>query len=160
MIRRVTPTLLVAAIVPLAIACASAAGGSSAGSAPAPAQGPAVAASLGIDLAEYTRTPLGLYWKDDRVGTGAEARSNSRVSVAYRGVLASNGVPIDSSGGIRVSLSQDPIIRGWKLGIPGMKAGGARILVIPPELAYGMRDLPNVPPGSTLVFRIQLIKVE
>jgi FKBP-type peptidyl-prolyl cis-trans isomerase FkpA len=158
--RRFTSRLLAAALGLMAMACAGGAGGSSAASAPTPAQGPAVAASLGIDLAEYTRTPLGLYWKDARVGEGAEARANSRVSVAYRGVLASNGVPIDSSGGIRISLSSDPIIRGWKLGIPGMKAGGARILVIPPELAYGFREVPNVPSGSTLVFRIQLIKVE
>jgi FKBP-type peptidyl-prolyl cis-trans isomerase len=158
--RRTIPTLLLALLGIVAAACAGGAGGSSAGSAPAPAQAPPVSPALGIDLAEYTRTSMGLYWKDDRVGTGAEARSNSRVSVAYRGVLASNGVPIDSSGGLRVSLSSDPIIRGWKLGIPGMKAGGARILVIPPELAYGFREMPNVPSGSTLVFRIQLIKVE
>jgi FKBP-type peptidyl-prolyl cis-trans isomerase FkpA len=157
--RRVTTTLGLIAAGLLAAACASG-GSGAAGSAPTAVQPPAVAPSLGIDLAEFTRTPLGLYWKDARVGEGAEARVNSRVSVAYRGMLASNGAPIDSSGGIRISLSNDPIIRGWKLGIPGMKTGGARILVIPSELAYGMRDVPNVPPGSTLVFRIQLIKVD
>lgn len=158
MTRRPARNLLVAALGLLAVACAS--GGATAGSAPAAPAAPAISPALGIDLTEYTRTPLGLYWKDDRVGTGDEARSNSRVSVAYRGVLASTGVPIDSSGGIRISLSSNPIIRGWKLGIPGMKAGGARILVIPPELAYGFREVPNVPSGSTLVFRIQLISVQ
>jgi FKBP-type peptidyl-prolyl cis-trans isomerase len=78
--------------------------------------------------------------------------------VAYRGYLAS-GVQIDSSGGLGISISSDPIIRGWKLGIPGMKEGGVRNLVIPPSLGYGAREVGRVPPGSTLVFQIQLRQV-
>ena len=153
--------IISACVLATAITTAACAGRSStAGPAPAPTQAPPVSPALGIDLAEFTRTSLGLYWRDVRVGEGAEARVNSRVTVAYRGMLASTAVPIDSSGGIRISLSQDPIIRGWKLGIPGMKVGGARVLVIPPQLAYGMREVPNVPAGSTLVFRIQLIAVQ
>lgn len=117
-----------------------------------------LAPSLGIDLAQYTRTPQGLYFRDLTEGTGKAAVVNSRVVVSFRGALA-NGVQIDSSGGFGISLSSDPIIRGWKLGIPGMKEGGVRNLVIPPELGYGGREVPNVPPHSTLIFQIQLRQV-
>ena len=126
---------------------------------PAPLQPASISTSLGVRLEEYVRTPEGLYWKDVEVGTGAAAAVNSRVNVAYRGVLA-NGVPFDSSGNLAVRLSQDPVIKGWKLGIPGMKAGGARVLVIPPELGYGGRGVGAIPPNSTLIFRVQLIRVQ
>jgi FKBP-type peptidyl-prolyl cis-trans isomerase len=148
------------ALVATAVALAACAGGSAAPSAsPSPPASPAISADLGIDLNEYTRTPMGLYYKDLKLGDGKVAVANSRVVVAYRGALARTGAQIDSSGGFAISISSDPIIRGWKLGIPGMKEGGVRNLVIPPELGYGSRELPNVPPHSTLVFQIQLRQV-
>jgi FKBP-type peptidyl-prolyl cis-trans isomerase len=144
-----------------AFAAAACAGGSSASpsAAPEPAAAPPISASLGIDLAEYTRTPQGLYYRDLKVGEGKVAAVNSRVVVGYRGALARTGAQIDSSAGFGISLSNDPIIRGWKLGIPGMKEGGVRNLVIPPELGYGSREVANVPPHSTLVFQIHLRQV-
>ena len=141
-------------------ACAGSGGSSAAPAAsPSPAAIPDIAAALGVDLAEYIRTPQGLYYKDLKVGDGKAAVSNSRVVVSYRGALARTGAQIDSSGGLGISLSSDPIIRGWKLGIPGMKEGGVRNLVIPPELGYGSREQDRVPAGSTLVFQIQLRQV-
>jgi hypothetical protein len=139
-------------------ACAGGGGSASPAASPSPSAGPQLAPGLGIDLAEYTRTPMGLYYKDLKEGEGKAAVANSRVVVAYRGYLAS-GVPIDSSGGFSINISSDPIIRGWKLGIPGMKEGGVRNLVIPSELAYGSREVGRVPPFSTLVFQIQLRQV-
>lgn len=137
---------------------ASCAGGGATGGAN-PSAPPALSPAVGVDLAEFIRTPEGLYYKDATVGTGAVATDRSRVTVAYRGLLA-NGVQVDSAVGLRVRISGDPIIRGWKLGIPGMRVGGARILVIPPELGYGFKEVGAIPPNSTLVFRIQLIRVE
>lgn len=119
-----------------------------------------IAPSLGVDLATYTRTPDGLYYKDLTVGNGAEATPTSRVTVAYRMLLA-NGTQVDSSGGLKVRLQGgDPIIKGWRLGIPGMKVGGSRVLIIPPELGYAWREVGRIPPNSTLLFRVQLLAVE
>jgi len=124
-----------------------------------PLSNSAIAPSLGVDLAEYTRTTDGLYYRDLVVGTGDEAVASSRVTVAYRLLLA-NGTQVDSSAGLPIRLARDPIIPGWKLGIPGMRAGGSRILVIPPQLGYDWREVGSVPPNSTLLFRVQLLKVE
>jgi len=140
-----------------AIVLAACAGGVA--SPPAPIAPESIAPALGIDLAEYVRTPEGLYYKDVRVGDGEAAKPSSRVAVAYRGLLA-NGTQVDSSAGLAIRLQQDPIIKGWKLGIPGMQVGGSRILVIPPELGYGYREVGAIPPHSTLIFRVQLIRVQ
>lgn len=146
---------LVAALGALVLAaCAGSAGGGAATEIRAESISPV----LGVNLAEYTRTPEGLYYKDVTVGEGAVAGVASRVSVAYRGLLA-NGTQVDSSGGLTIRIRQDPIIKGWKIGIPGMKVGGSRILIIPPELGYGFREVGAIPPNSTLIFRVQLIRV-
>jgi len=150
----VTPAVALLAIAGAIAACAS--------GPPAVAviTNASIAPSLGVDLGTYTRTPEGLYYKDLTVGDGAEARPTSRVTVAYRMLLA-NGTPVDSAGGLTVRLQGgDPIIKGWRLGIPGMKAGGSRVLVIPPELGYDWREVGKIPPNSILLFRVQLLKVE
>ncbi len=136
----------------------SACAGSAGGSAPSEIRAESIAPALGVNLAEYTRTPEGLYYKDVTVGDGAAAAPTSRVSVAYRGLLA-NGTQVDSSGGLTIRIRQDPIIKGWKIGIPGMRVGGSRILIIPPELGYGFREVGAIPPNSTLIFRLQLMRV-
>ena len=145
---------LVGGIAVVAAACASA---------PAtvtPLTNAAIAPSLGVDLATFTRTPEGLYYSDVTVGSGAEAQRASRVTVAYRMLLA-NGTPVDSSGGLRIRLQGgDPIIKGWRLGIPGMKVGGSRVLVIPPELGYEWHQVGPIPPNSVLLFRVRLLDVE
>lgn len=124
----------------------------------APIEPAALAPSLGVDLAEYTRTEDGLYFHDVVEGDGAVAGPGSRVTVAYR-LLRSDGVQVDSSAGVVVHLLRDQIVDGWKVGIPGMRVGGARILVLPPSMGYGSRRVADIPPNSILVFRIQLLRV-
>jgi FKBP-type peptidyl-prolyl cis-trans isomerase len=119
----------------------------------------AIAPSVEVDLAEYTRTTDGLYFRDVIEGEGDLAGPASRVTVAYRLLLA-NGTQVDSSTGVVVRLARDPIVEGWKLGIPGMPVGGARILVLPPELGYDWREVRDIPPNSILIFRIQLLRVQ
>lgn len=115
--------------------------------------------AVGVDLAAYTRTDDGLYFLDAVEGEGALAGPSSRVTVAYRLLLA-NGTQVDSSTGVVVRLNRDQIVDGWKLGIPGMRVGGARILVLPPALGYGSRRVADIPPNSVLIFRIQLLRVQ
>lgn len=153
MISNLRRTLFATALVAAATACASAP------KVVPPISNSAIAPSLGVNLAEYTRTADGLYYRDLEVGTGDAAVASSRVTVAYR-LFLSTGAQVDSSGGLPIQLARDPIIPGWKLGIPGMRVGGSRILVVPPALGYDWREAGAVPPNSTLLFRIQLLKVE
>jgi peptidylprolyl isomerase len=124
-----------------------------------PIESSALAASVGVDLAEYTRTEDGLYFRDIVQGDGEVAAPASIVTVAYRLLLAS-GAQVDSSTGVIVRLAHDRIVEGWKLGIPGMRVGGARVLVLPPELGYSWREVGNIPANSILIFRIQLLRVQ
>ena len=118
-----------------------------------------IAPSLGVNLAEYTRTPEGLFFKEVIVGEGAIAADRSRVTVAYRGLLA-NGTQVDSSAGFTFKMGSGQVIKGWQVGLKGMRAGGARILVIPPHLGYGWKEVGAVPPNSMLLFRVQLVTVQ
>ena len=104
-------------------------------------------------------------------GTGAEARPGRRVAVHYTGWLfhpdkpAHHGRQFDSSRdrgeGFSFALGRGQVIKGWDQGVAGMKIGGMRKLTIPPELAYGERGFPPViPPGSTLVFEVELLEVK
>ena len=146
-------SIIVGGSVALAAACASAP------RVVPPLSNAAIAPSLGVDLAEYTRAADGFYFRDLVVGTGEAAVASSRVTVAYRLLLA-NGTQVDSSAGLPIRLARDPIIPGWRLGIPGMRVGGSRILVIPPALGYDWREVGAIPANSTLLFRVQLLKVE
>src|SRR5581483_1169181 len=97
------------------------------------------------------------------VGNGAEAKTGQQVSVHYTGWLT-NGKKFDSSKDrgqpFTIPLGAGRVIKGWDQGIPGMKVGGKRKLVIPPQLAYGDRGFSSlIPPNSTLVFEVELLKV-
>jgi FKBP-type peptidyl-prolyl cis-trans isomerase FkpA len=110
-------------------------------------------------------TPSGLQYLDTTVGDGAEATSGQRVTVHYTGWLyndGTQGAKFDSSKDRRdpfvFSLGAGMVIRGWDEGVAGMKVGGARTLVIPPELGYGARGAGGVIPGNaTLKFDVELI---
>lgn len=120
------------------------------------------APELGVDLAIMASLPSGLHMRDLEVGTGEMAGTGARVSVDYTGWLP-NGVEFDASRGnpIAFTLGVGEVIEGWELGIPGMRAGGRRMLVIPPGLAYGERGRPGViPPNATLVFDVRLVTVQ
>ena len=124
----------------------------------------ASAASLGGELnAPKERvTPSGLRITDLELGTGAEAVAGQTVSVNYRGSLT-NGKEFDSSygrGPFSFRLGGGQVIQGWDEGVAGMKVGGKRKLVIPPDLGYGSRGAGGViPPDATLIFEVELLKV-
>jgi FKBP-type peptidyl-prolyl cis-trans isomerase FkpA len=110
--------------------------------------------------------------EDLRPGTGTEAAPGMRLVVHYTGwlhepsALGYRGRQFDSSrdrgSPLLFALGEGRVIRGWEVGLIGLKVGGLRRLVIPPELAYGRRDMGNglIPPNSTLVFEVELLGVE
>ena len=110
-------------------------------------------------------TPSGLQFEDTVVGTGPEAVSGQRVSVHYTGWLledAVQGAKFDSSKDrndpFEFSLGAGMVIAGWDEGVAGMKVGGQRTLIIPPELGYGSRGAGGViPPNATLQFDVELL---
>lgn len=133
--------------------------------APLPPADPAelqFAPELEIDLSSFERSESGLYIQDVQVGEGRPARRNSRVWIEYVGWLP-DGTVFDGNVGrepYNVRLGGTEVIRGWNEGIEGMRRGGLRRLVVPPSLAYGSSRRGDIPPGSTLVFYIELVDVE
>lgn len=118
---------------------------------------------MGIFLDQMTVTPDGVYYHDLVEGTGEEVGVNRRVTIHYNGWLP-DGTLVDSSLAleepIQFVLGFREVIRGWEVGVRGMKVGGRRLMVVPPDLAYGSRGQRGIVPGNaTLVFDIQLLKV-
>lgn len=103
--------------------------------------------------------PTELVIEDIVVGNGAEAAPGALVNVHYLGVDYDSGAEFDSSWnrGEPLEFPLDGLIAGWQDGIPGMKVGGRRQLVIPPELAYGPAGTGHQLAGKTLVFMIDLL---
>jgi len=102
---------------------------------------------------------------DITVGNGAEATKGSTVSVHYVGVSFSTGEEFDASWNrgapLQFPLGAGRVIKGWDMGVKGMKVGGRRRLVIPPHLAYGDHSpTPDIKPGETLVFVVDLMAVD
>lgn len=106
-------------------------------------------------------TPEQLVARDIEVGTGAEAQPGTTVEVHYVGVDLETGDEFDSSWsrGESINFSLRGLIAGWQEGIPGMKVGGRRQLVIPPHLAYGPTGGGHALSGRTLIFVIDLLGV-
>lgn len=113
--------------------------------------------SLNIRIADMTRLASGVYIQDVVVGTGTVAEANSRIQVFYSGFLT-NGTRFDTNiGGTVREFALDSLIGGWRAGVPGMRVGGRRKLVVPSSLGYGVQGIPGVIPGNAnLVFDIQL----
>ena len=107
---------------------------------------------------------LGLKIEDKKIGTGAEAVAGSTVSVHYAGRLLSNQKQFDSSyarGPFSFKLGAGQVIKGWELGVAGMKVGGKRILTIPASLGYGATGAGGViPPNADLEFDVELLEVK
>jgi FKBP-type peptidyl-prolyl cis-trans isomerase len=106
--------------------------------------------------------PKGLIEKNLIVGTGAEAKTGQKLTVNYVGVLYNGGKEFDSSWKrnepFNFTLGEGQVIKGWDQGIPGMKVGGRRELIIPAALAYGAAGSPpSIPPNAPLIFVIDLL---
>ncbi len=116
---------------------------------------------------EFKTLPSGLQIADIEVGTGAEAHAGQQVSVHYTGWLYKDGTAgakFDSSKDrgqpFAFGLGAGQVIRGWDEGVAGMKVGGKRKLIIPPEMGYGSRGAGGViPPNATLLFEVELLGV-
>jgi FKBP-type peptidyl-prolyl cis-trans isomerase FkpA len=138
---------MIAALLASAVAC----GGSDSSSTPT-----APTTSSGT----YTQTDL-------VVGAGATASNGSRVTVSYTGWLYDTSKPTGKgnqfdSNTIPFTLGAGQVIRGWDQGVLGMRVGGQRRLLIPPELAYGSStpDPSKIPPNATLLFDVTLLSVQ
>ena len=141
MIRRLLPVAVVLVVI------ATSACGDSSPTAP-----------TSTSSAPYSQTDL-------VVGTGTQAAVGDRVTVAYTGWLYDSsradgkGTQFDSRTSFTFTIGTG-VIRGWSQGVAGMRVGGQRRLVIPPELAYGNSSPgPGIPPNATLVFDITLLSV-
>jgi FKBP-type peptidyl-prolyl cis-trans isomerase FkpA len=114
-----------------------------------------------------TTTASGLQYEDELIGSGPEARAGKDVRVHYTGWLYEGGVQgkkFDSSRDrndpFEFSLGAGMVIRGWDEGVQGMKVGGKRTLIIPPQLGYGARGAGGViPANATLKFDVELLEV-
>ena len=112
-------------------------------------------------------TPSGLRYEDVVVGDGEQASAGSSAQVHYTGWLWQDGAAgrkFDSSRDrgepFEFPLGAGHVIRGWDEGVQGMKVGGTRRLVIPPELGYGARGAGGViPPNATLLFEVELLGI-
>jgi FKBP-type peptidyl-prolyl cis-trans isomerase FkpA len=121
------------------------------------------APAVEVSLERMTRLPSGLYIEDVLTGQGEEARPGQTVVVHYTGWLP-DGREFDSSrtrnDPLVFNLGAGEVIAGWDEGVAGMRAGGRRKLVIPPDLAYGADGAGGViPPNATLVFDVELLDI-
>lgn len=102
---------------------------------------------------------------DLTVGEGDEAKAGDTVKVQYKGTIAKTGEKFDSSYDrgepIDIALSEDQVIKGWVEGVPGMKVGGKRRLVIPADKAYGESGAAGagIPANAALVFEVELVGI-
>ena len=99
---------------------------------------------------------------DIEVGTGEEVQPGATITAHYTGALVKNGIIFQSSHdfGQAISFGLNQVIKGWTDGVPGMKIGGMRRLVIPAEMAYGASSpASNIPANSDLVFDIELVAI-
>ena len=124
------------------------------------------APALGIDLAAMTKSTTGLYVRDDVVGTGADVANDQAASVKYKGWISS-GSSFDAGtlnfASFPLMVANDPtsrVIPGFEEGVRGMKVGGKRTIVIPPQLGYGYTPLLGIPANSVLIFSIELLGVQ
>jgi peptidylprolyl isomerase len=137
--------------------------GATQASAPTTPKPPPQLAKEPVVTVPKTPPPTHLVIKDLITGTGKTATSGSTVTVNYVGVLYKTGKQFDSSWSRNQPSSfslTGGVIRGWAQGIPGMRIGGRRELIIPPALAYGKAGRGStIPPNSTLVFVVDLLSV-
>jgi peptidylprolyl isomerase len=148
-LRRVVPAFALAAALALASAVA-----------PVPASAQTEGSTV--------TTPSGLKITDTKVGSGAEAKSGQTCVMHYTGWLYENGAKgqkfdssLDRGEPFSFALGTGQVIKGWDEGVAGMKAGGKRTLIIPPQLGYGEAGAGGViPPNATLMFDVELLETK
>lgn len=129
---------------------------------------PAPQATAAPDPFDTVKMPGGVEYRELAVGTGASAYPGNTVYVQYTGWLqnpdGSRGTKFDSSrdSGVPMTfmLGDGKVIRGWEMGLQGMKVGGKRRLFIPSALGYGTKGTSSIPPNSNLIFDVELVGVQ
>jgi peptidylprolyl isomerase len=114
-----------------------------------------------------TKTATGLQYEDTAPGTGAEAKAGQTCVMHYSGWLWVNGAKgdkfdssLDRGRPFSFRLGAGQVIRGWDEGVAGIKIGGKRTLLIPPDLGYGARGAGGaLPPHATLLFEVELLEL-
>ncbi len=122
------------------------------------ADGPAAAASSDATISAK------LEIQDIKVGTGSAVKAGNTIKIHYTGTLT-NGQKFDSSidrgQPFETQIGVGKVIKGWDLGVVGMKTGGKRKLIIPPDMGYGAQGMGNViPPNATLIFDLELLGIK
>ena len=116
-----------------------------------------------MTLAQSTKLPSGLYYRDITVGTGTVLAAGQTVGMRYVGYFV-NGDVFDANAAPKpvfsFTLGSGQVIKGWDQGLVGMKVGGRRQLIIPPELAYGRYDYGAIPGNSVLVFTVDAVSAQ
>jgi len=119
----------------------------------------------GTKLANFTpiESVAALQIIDIAPGTGPKVPEGATITAHYTGALCKDGTIFQSSHdfGKPITFGLSQVIKGWTLGVPGMKVGGTRRLIIPAAMAYGsVRAAANIPPNSDLVFDIELVDLQ
>ncbi|CAO3631726.1 unnamed protein product [Cunninghamella blakesleeana] len=108
--------------------------------------------------------PNGLIIEDKKVGTGRKAKTGDRVGLRYLGKVSKTNRIFDKNTNgkpFRFKLGNGDVIRGWDIGIAGMRVDGERKLTIPSNLAYGKRGMPpDIPPNSELIFNVKMVDLK
>jgi peptidylprolyl isomerase len=160
---RRTGSLALVLVLTIGLAACSGGGGSKAtptSAPPAATATTAVAQPIPTVEGVATVTASGLQIIDTQIGTGAEVKPGDTITAQYTGYLEDGTIfdgPAIHGGPVQFSLSG--VIQGWTDGVPAMKVGGTRRLVIPPALAYGANGGGPIPPNATLTFDIELVSI-
>ena len=134
---------------------------------PSVASSPTVSPSSDVGKIDPSKIPMDkISGQDITVGTGAEAKSGDSVKVNYTGTLV-DGTVFDSNVDPKFkhvepfifNLGTGQVIKGWDIGVAGMKVGGKRLLIIPPSFGYGDQDQGPIPANSILIFEVELLGV-
>jgi len=127
------------------------------------------ASALGAVPGGAVATASGLQIIDTKIGAGATARSGQICVMHYTGWLYVDGAKgrkfdssLDHGKPFEFTLGVHDVIKGWDEGVAGMKVGGKRTLIVPPDLGYGARGAGNgvIPPNATLIFEVELLEVK
>ncbi len=105
-----------------------------------------------------TQNPGGFFYRIITQGTGATPALSSNITVKYTGTLTNGFVFDQNTAGFTAVLSQ--LITGWQKGLPLIQKGGSIVLYLPPTLGYGCAQIGSIPPGSNLIFSIELVDVQ